>query len=105
MAAQAHTAAGKVEVIWPGQSSFKSTSPGGEIIFTDPWLRTNPITPPEYKKLKVFMQGDPDALRHPPAGQRHGPGVQRRKGSHSAAKAFIAVPGQPLRNGPRVGFL
>jgi len=48
-AACAQTAAtsGKVEVVWLGQSAFKITSPGGKVIVTDPWLRQNPLTPPE----------------------------------------------------------
>jgi L-ascorbate metabolism protein UlaG (beta-lactamase superfamily) len=50
----------KVEVVWLGQAAFKITSPGGKVIVTDPWLRLNPLTPPEYKKLEVF--GKVDAL-------------------------------------------
>src|SRR6185369_16086424 len=59
-AATAQTAAtgGKVEVVWLGQSVFKITSPGGKVIVIDPWLRTNPLTPPEYKQLDKFGKVD-----------------------------------------------
>ena len=88
MAAQAQAAAGKVEVIWLGQAAFKIPPPGGEVIVTEAWLRTNPITPPAYKRLKVFGQGDPDALRHQAAGRGHGPGVQRRDGQQERAEGL-----------------
>ena len=50
----------KVEVTWLGQAAFKITSTGGKTIVTDPWLRMNPLTPPEYKNLETF--GKIDAL-------------------------------------------
>ena len=43
-------AAGITEVLWLGQSAFKITTPGGKVIVTDPWLRTNPLTPAAYKE-------------------------------------------------------
>ena len=61
--AQAPTA-GKAEVVWLGQAAFKITSPGGKVIVTDPWLRTNPLTPPEYKKLEAFGRIDVLLLSH-----------------------------------------
>jgi L-ascorbate metabolism protein UlaG (beta-lactamase superfamily) len=57
-------AAPKVEVVWLGQSAFKITSPGGKVIVTDPWLRTNPLTPPEYKKLESFGKIDVLLVSH-----------------------------------------
>ena len=57
-------APGKVEVVWLGQAAFKITSPGGKVIVTDPWLRTNPLTPPEYKKLEAFGRIDVLLLSH-----------------------------------------
>jgi L-ascorbate metabolism protein UlaG (beta-lactamase superfamily) len=54
----------KVEVVWLGQSAFKITSPGGKVIVTDPWLRTNPLTPPEYKKLETFGRIDVLLVSH-----------------------------------------
>ena len=53
-------AAGKTEVLWLGQAAFKITSPGGKVILTDPWLRLNPLTPPQYKNLEAL--GKPDVL-------------------------------------------
>ena len=55
--AAAPTAA-STEVIWLGQSAFKITTPGGKIIVTDPWLRTNPLTPPAFKQLDAFGRID-----------------------------------------------
>ena len=65
-AATAQTAAtgGYVEVVWLGQSVFKITSPGGKVIVTDPWLRTNPLTPPEYKQLDKFGKVDVLLVSH-----------------------------------------
>ncbi len=57
-------AGGKLEVVWLGQSAFKITSPGGKVIVTDPWLRPNPLTPPEYKKLEAFGRIDVLLVRH-----------------------------------------
>jgi L-ascorbate metabolism protein UlaG (beta-lactamase superfamily) len=56
--------AGQVEVIWLGQASFKITSPGGKVIVTDPWLRTNPLTPAAYKNLEVFGKIDVLLVSH-----------------------------------------
>jgi len=56
--AQTAATSGKVEVVWLGQSAFKITSPGGKVIVTDPWLRQNPLTPPEYKQLDKFARID-----------------------------------------------
>ena len=66
-AASAQTTApvnGKVEVIWLGQSAFKITSPGGKVIVTDPWLKQNPLTPPEYKQLDKFGRIDVLLVSH-----------------------------------------
>lgn len=48
----------KTEVLWLGQSAFRITTPGGKVIVTDPWLRPNPLTPPEYKKLEALGKVD-----------------------------------------------
>jgi L-ascorbate metabolism protein UlaG (beta-lactamase superfamily) len=56
--------AAKVEIVWLGQAAFKITSPGGKVIVTDPWLRTNPLTPPEYRKLEAFGKIDVLLLSH-----------------------------------------
>jgi L-ascorbate metabolism protein UlaG (beta-lactamase superfamily) len=54
----------QVEVVWLGQAAFKITSPGGKVIVTDPWLRTNPLTPPEYKQLERFGRIDVLLVSH-----------------------------------------
>ena len=54
----------KVEVKWLGQAAFKITSPGGKIIVTDPWLRTNPLTPADYKRLEHFGKVDVLLVSH-----------------------------------------
>lgn len=53
-----------VEVVWLGQAAFKITTPGGKVIVTDPWLRTNPLTPAEYKKLEAFGHIDVLLVTH-----------------------------------------
>jgi L-ascorbate metabolism protein UlaG (beta-lactamase superfamily) len=50
--------AGKVELLWLGQSAFRITTPGGKVIVTDPWLRPNPSTPPQYKNLEALGKVD-----------------------------------------------
>jgi L-ascorbate metabolism protein UlaG (beta-lactamase superfamily) len=62
--ALAQAPAGKVEVLWLGQSAFRITTPGGKVIVTDPWLRTNPRTPPEFKKLEAFGKIDVLLVSH-----------------------------------------
>lgn len=47
-----------VEVVWLGQAAFKITSPTGKVIVTDPWLRTNPLTPAAYRQLEHFGRID-----------------------------------------------
>lgn len=59
-AALAQAPAGKVEVLWLGQSCFRITTPSGKVIVTDPWLLQNPKAPPAYKKLEAL--GKIDAL-------------------------------------------
>jgi len=54
----------KTEVLWLGQSAFRITSPQGKVIVTDPWLRTNPLTPPEYKNLEALGKVDVLLVSH-----------------------------------------
>ena len=42
-------AAGKTEVLWLGQATTRITTPGGKVIVIDPWLKTNPKTPANWK--------------------------------------------------------
>ena len=55
---------GKTEVLWLGQSAFRITTPGGKIIVTDPWLRLNPLTPPQYKNLEALGKIDVLLVSH-----------------------------------------
>jgi L-ascorbate metabolism protein UlaG (beta-lactamase superfamily) len=41
--------AGKTELLWLGQASFRIKSPGGKTIVVDPWLTGGPKTPAPYK--------------------------------------------------------
>lgn len=56
--------AARTEVVWLAQAAFKITSPGGKVIVIDPWLRTNPKTPAEYKKLETFGKIDVLMVTH-----------------------------------------
>ncbi len=53
-----------VEVTWLGQAAFRIVSPGGKVIVIDPWLRTNPLTPPAFKQLDVFGRIDALLVTH-----------------------------------------
>jgi len=67
-AARAQTPAaiptGKTEVLWLGQSAFRIATPGGKVIVTDPWLKLNPLTPPEYKTLENLGKVDVLLVTH-----------------------------------------
>jgi L-ascorbate metabolism protein UlaG (beta-lactamase superfamily) len=54
----------RIEVLWLGQAAFKITTPGGKVIVTDPWLRTNPLTPAAYKQLDTFGRIDVLLVSH-----------------------------------------
>lgn len=51
-------AAGKTELLWLGQASFRIKSPGGKIIVIDPYLTRGPKTPAEYKDLAALGKVD-----------------------------------------------
>ena len=55
---------GKAELLWLGQAAFKLTTPTGKVIMIDPWLRANPITPPEYKNLEKIGKVDLILVTH-----------------------------------------
>lgn len=40
----------KTEIIWLGHSAFRITSPSGKVIYIDPFLSQNPITPDAFKE-------------------------------------------------------
>lgn len=54
----------KAELLWLGQSAFRLTTPGGKVIVIDPWLRTNPATPVEYKNLEKLGHVDLILVTH-----------------------------------------
>ncbi len=56
--------AGKVQVQWLGQAAFKITTVAGKVIVIDPWLITNPKTPPAYKKLESLGKVDLVLVTH-----------------------------------------
>lgn len=56
--------AARTEVLWLGQAAFKITTPGGKVVVTDPWLRTNPLTPANYKQLDAFGRIDVLLVSH-----------------------------------------
>jgi len=60
----AATPTGKTEVLWLGQSAFRIATPGGKVIVTDPWLKLNPLTPPEYKTLENLGKVDVLLVTH-----------------------------------------
>jgi L-ascorbate metabolism protein UlaG (beta-lactamase superfamily) len=62
--AWAQGAAGKTEVLWLGQASFRITSPGGKNIMIDPWIMTNPKTPEAWKDLSKLGKIDAVLVTH-----------------------------------------
>jgi len=55
---------GKTEVLWLGQASVRITTPGGKVIMIDPWLRTNPKTPANFKNLEALGKVDLILVTH-----------------------------------------
>jgi L-ascorbate metabolism protein UlaG (beta-lactamase superfamily) len=55
---------GKTEVLWLGQAAFRITTPGGKVIMIDPWLRTNPKTPANFKTLESVGKLDLILVTH-----------------------------------------
>jgi L-ascorbate metabolism protein UlaG (beta-lactamase superfamily) len=55
---------GKTEVLWLGQASVRITTPGGKVIVIDPWLRTNPKTPANFKNLEALGKVDLVLVTH-----------------------------------------
>jgi L-ascorbate metabolism protein UlaG (beta-lactamase superfamily) len=54
----------RTEVQWLGQATFKITTPGGKVIVVDPWLTSNPKTPPAYKNLESLGKVDLILVTH-----------------------------------------
>lgn len=53
-----------VELTWLGQAAFRIVGPAGQVVVTDPWLRTNPLTPAAFKQLEVFGRIDALLVTH-----------------------------------------
>lgn len=53
-----------VEITWLGQAAFRIVSPGGKVIVTDPWLRTNPLTPAAFRQPEGFAKIDVLLVTH-----------------------------------------
>lgn len=54
----------KTQVQWLGQAAFKITSPGGKVIVVDPWITSNPKTPPQFQKLEALGKVDLVLVTH-----------------------------------------
>ena len=52
------------ELLWLGQAAFKLTTPSGKVILIDPWLKPNPLTPPEYKDFEKLGKVDLILVTH-----------------------------------------
>ena len=63
-AQQPTAAAGKVGVLWLGQSAFKITTATGKVIVIDPYLTANPKTPEAYRKLEALGKVDLILVTH-----------------------------------------
>ncbi len=60
----APAASGKTEVVWLGQATTRITTPGGKVIVIDPWLKTNPKTPANFKDLNALGKVDLILVTH-----------------------------------------
>lgn len=49
---------------WFGQSAFKIVTPGGKVIFIDPFITNNPKTPKEFKDLQKLGRVDLILVTH-----------------------------------------
>jgi glyoxylase-like metal-dependent hydrolase (beta-lactamase superfamily II) len=54
----------KTEVLWLGQAAFRITTPGGKVSMIDPWMRTNPKTPANFKDLHAVGKIDLILVTH-----------------------------------------
>jgi L-ascorbate metabolism protein UlaG (beta-lactamase superfamily) len=75
----------KVEVQWLGQSATKITSLTGKVIVIDPFLTTNPKTPPQYKNLDALGKVDVILVTHAHGDHIGGASAGRTDGSSDVA--------------------
>jgi len=75
----------KVEVQWLGQSATKITTLTGKVIVIDPWLTTNPKTPPQYKNLDALGKVDAILVTHAHGDHIGGASAGRTDGSTDVA--------------------
>ncbi|HZY18517.1 MAG TPA: metal-dependent hydrolase [Ramlibacter sp.] len=60
----APAASGRTEIAWLGQATTRITTPGGKVIVIDPWLKTNPKTPANFKDLGALGKVDLILVTH-----------------------------------------
>jgi len=75
----------KVEIQWLGQSATKITSLTGKVIVIDPFLTTNPKTPPQYKNLDALGKVDVILVTHAHGDHIGGASAGRTDGSSDVA--------------------
>ena len=56
--------ANQVEILWLGHATVKFTSVEGKVIVVDPFLKTNPKTPPKYRDLNALGKVDLILVTH-----------------------------------------
>lgn len=86
--------AGKIEVLWLGQSATRITTPTGKVIVIDPFLTKNPKTPAQYKSLDALGKVDLILVTHA-HGDHLGDAPELAK-KHNAPVWGAAGLGQPL---------
>ena len=99
--------AGKIEVLWMGQSAFRITTPTGKVVVIDPYLTNNPTTPPQYKNLDAIGKIDLILVSH--AHYDHfedAPALARKNdvpmyGPAGLNQALLTLGVMPLRLVPR----
>jgi L-ascorbate metabolism protein UlaG (beta-lactamase superfamily) len=61
---QPSPSAGKIHLLWLGQSAFRIRTLSGKVIVVDPFLTKNPKTPDQYKKLDALGKVDLILVTH-----------------------------------------
>ena len=85
-------AQGKTEVVWLGHAAFRITTPGGKVIVTDPWVTSNPKTPPEWKNLDALGRVDLILVTHAPVDHvADAPALAKRQNAPVWGPAGLAL--------------